>query len=845
MDRALLISRPDRWLHAWSVAWWRARVSERLLGERARHATSSSANKSQGLPSRLCECVVVCVLALLGLMPAMALAEPTEFPIVYSTTTSPPQVKRAVLTYDPSPAGNAPASAVIGASSTIATLPIGFGGGAAGAADGLVMRGDGTIFVATRNSNIHRVDPMSGAVTFSIASLASATPAPPIAGFLRMDPSNSELWVPGVDGRIARVPIAMPLRPGVSHLVTGDDTILHGLAFVGGTDRALYSSPLGGSGGLTGSIGLLDTTTFATTRLLTDLPAAAASVPGVPLQRTSVLILDPLTGNVLLIGQRRITQIALDWSSSPASATVVSDRDVSTQLGSARLIAGTVDGNGRLISLTSDGRVLLVDYSVSELVNSGSAVVRVVALEPNLGNLVPLSGPGSIRTSGKLWASGGLANAFDGGFDERNGQLSIVSSNPAFGAEARTADDFYLEPDAVYRIDTVRATMFSSVPLAPTPRARVEVYTDCDGSPGDLIYTAQATVTETGTTFGGLRVLGVVAQTPDLWLSSGAGGRTYWLSVAGVADSLTNPAPWYWGTSGEQRVMGSAGRFRSASLGYPEWTSTSELPCGCSDFAFKIEGKRCDTIQDNGGPLPLSEVVGAGGLPGSPSLRHNADTSTQSADDFVVALHSESLVCYARARIYTNCNPIVGGFEVYETRCGLPSDVLTQPRFTAPFSRITPVEEVITYQGETLLAYDVEAFDLAWLLPGGRSYSLSVVLTGSGSLRQRALWAFSYDCYEPTCRVQHSQAVVKGASLGAPQWKALSQTPVSAGVRRDLSFYLAGRKLNRGCPEPNLNGTTPPTPPPPSGCLGDFNRDGVADLLDLLGYLDVWLAGCP
>lgn len=780
-----------------------------------------------------------------------ALAEPIEFPIVYTTTTSPPRVKRTTLIYDPAPSGGGPATAAVGSISTVATLPMGYGGGTPGAADGVALLGDGTVFALSRNSNLHRVDRLTGAVTFSILSLAASSPPPPISGSLRMDPSNTALWAPGVDGRIARVPIKPTLSPGTSHALQGVDTVIHGLGFAGG--RAFYSSPAGVGGG---SLGVLDTSSFTTTRLLTGLAAAAPSNPAVPQQRTSALVVDPLTGHLLVIGQQQITQVAVNWSVSPITMSIVSDRNLSGQLGSARLLGGTVDGEGRLVALTSDGRILLIDYSASELIASPGATVRLVNLESNLANLAPLSGPGSLRTSGKIWTTGGLTgNEFDGAFDLRNGQLSMVGASTG---DALTADDFYLEPHAIYRIDAVHATMFSNVPLSPAPKAKVIIYADCDGTPGEILRTADATVTDTGQTFSGLRILAVKATTPDLWLEGGSGGRSYWVSVAGVANSPSAPSPWYWGTSGNQKIMGRPGKFKAPSLGFADWISVSHLPCGCSDFAFRIEGIRCGTLLDNGGPIPISAVPGP---PGSPSLRSNTDSSTQSADDVPVPLHTDYLVCYARARIYTNCDPIVGAFELYETACGRPGTPAgpngpggggagaVTPVLSAPFSRITPVDVLISYQGEILRGYDVEAFDLFWLLPGGNNYALSVVLTGAGSLRQKALWSFSHDCSEPACRVRFNEAVVRGPSLGSgsgglnSDWSRLSHTTVSPGVRRDLSFYLAGRKLNRGCPVPNGQGGTPP--PPPTWCAGDFNGDGVWDLADLLDFLEVWLPGCP
>jgi hypothetical protein len=745
------------------------------------------------------------VLALIG----HARADPILFPIVYTTSASPPSVKSAVLTYDPAPPANAPPSAAVSAPTLVATLPVGYGGGAPGPADGILVAPDGAYYAASAAANLHRVQTSpTTKVTFTIVSPANPappTPPPPaLIGSLRLDPGQASVWAIGRGsggGRISRTPISPSLALGTTYALSGHDTIIHDVCFVSG--RTYYIAP--GNGG---SLGLLNTSTFTTTRLLSGLAAAAPAAD--PNARTATITCDPLTGHLLIFGNDRITQLDI----SGQSPAIISEKLLGPLLPGVSLRAGTPDGQGRLIALSATGHLVLIDYSSSRRVGASGNIVRVLAFDPAGANLVPISGPGSLHTSDKIWDSGA--------FDLRNGQYSQLS--PTSG-DGRAADDFALGAGQMHRIDTIRATMFTN---STRPAARIELYEDCNGRPGALVGSWAASLAPTGQTFAGFAVYDLSVSTPNLWLDGGRDGKVYWVCPVGVVEAAS-PAQWYWCTANSGNIVGSPGAFKGQTLGFPNWTSVANMPCGCTDFAFRVEGQACKVAFDNGQPTPIA-------LPpvGSPALVNTTLSSVRTADDLVVLSASDLLVCYLRAVVYSNCADIVGSFDLYPTRCKIPDG--SGPMFSSPFSRATDLGQTVVYDGQTLRAYLVEAFDLSWYLPGNSGYALSVTLHGSGSLHERALWAYADDCVRPGCARRFNEASVR---IGTAAWQPISRTSISPGAPMDMSFLVAGSFVPR-CP-----GAASGTGTPTRTCLGDFNGSGDVNADDLFEFLDAWFAGCP
>jgi len=747
--------------------------------------------------------LLVAVASLLAFSPAFARAQTVFEREVLYTRAAPTGTLRAVtLTYSRSPAP----TLMLGPPSDIAPP----GGWAGGGADGLCIAPDGDAVVAggaLSPGAIHKVRLNSG-VAITVSPGAGSLTATQVA----IDPVVADrVWAVCTSaggtgaGRIARVPLS-PFAQGVAFTISGPDTAIAQLCFAHG--RAYYVSTGAAPG--SGTLGIIDMNTFATTRLLTGLEFPRA------------ITFDPFTGHLVVLGGASILQIDARPGIPP---TIVSGVDLSALVPGVDLRSGTVDGRGHAIALSATGHIVLLDYAATMQVGHSANPRLAAALEAagTLASIVPLVGPGSLRESDCLWDNGA--------FDERDG---LPSHNSSWIGDTRTADDFYLYR-GIHRIDSISATMFSDSLFL---NALIEVYDDCDGRPGTLLHSFTSAVGDTGTLFQGLRVLTLEAATPGLWLR---GGRSYWVSAVGIG-SLDGSDNWYWGTSGappptpppppgvSNSIRGKPAVFRAPSQGVPDWTTSAEAGCGCTDFAFTIRGESCKILHDNGPPQPQSDPA----LTGVPSLISTTSSDSRAADNFRVppcADEGGDRICFIEATVYTNCSPVRGVVEVLRNDCSLPAGT---PLFASPFSKVIDLGYNVSIAGASLRAYTVQVHDPGWFLPDGRNYWLSVAVQGSGGFNQRALFAANAaSCDIPVCALRISQSAFRAsASLNWGPVENMLQIP------RDLSFLVAIH-------EPSSGTTETGDPVPGEQCLGDAEGDGDVDVSDIFRFLSEWFGGCP
>jgi hypothetical protein len=232
-------------------------------------------------------------------------------------------------------------------------------------ADGIIFAPNGNLLVGGQGNNrVYQVNPADGTFTAARAGGNSF--------HLSLNPDGHSVWTSSFEGNLVNVSLAPFGSLPVIHALTGDDTGITSLAFVPG-GRAFYVNGNPNNGG---NFGVIDLTTFHTTRLITGLDGGHG------------LIYDSYTGDLILGGGGRLVQI------DPLHPrTIVSSLTFGTDIDQI-----SVDGHGHLFAAdTGAAAVRFVDYAASGLLGSPSftATVRGFA---GIDDLAPLSGLGSVAS---------------------------------------------------------------------------------------------------------------------------------------------------------------------------------------------------------------------------------------------------------------------------------------------------------------------------------------------------------------------------------------------------------------------------------------------------------------
>jgi hypothetical protein len=436
-----------------------------------------------------------------------------------------------------------------------------------------------------------------------------------------------------------------------------------------------------------------------------------------------------------------------------------------------------------------------------------------------------------------------------------DGQVSHLGGAVTYGAKA--ADDFYLCEGFVYQLNSITVTLLTSS-IEQLAKAKLELYADCDGCPGDLLYTFEKSSYSTSQGTWGTDPSGNPIRIHQVTFRPQASepqkaarnvvlhGGAYWISAYGLTD---NQCPMnmcdvtFWGTAPRGTIKGSVAKksdgvpcSSQTSWGqycFGPWRSVEECCVGCTDLSFTVCARECKILVDNG--FENRAVTPAG----SPSLFAPFTTfDSRSADDFVVPPCSPVTLCYIEGCIYTNCaeNLLKGYFEIYGNDCKVPAYALagTQNGNTANGPVIASGEATkvvylgysVTIDGRSLRAYRLEFHNLNATLPGGTQLWISLMTKFTGSSNERTYFCFNDKC--DGCLINWNPGQYLARPVGmpmAPDW-------VSAG--KDFAFLIAiDRTPTAG------SGAATPT------CVADFDRSGGVTVDDLFGFLNAWFTGCP
>jgi len=408
-----------------------------------------------------------------------------------------------------------------------------------------------------------------------------------------------------------------------------------------------------------------------------------------------------------------------------------------------------------------------------------------------------------------------------------DGQLSHLGGGAPEGG--KSADDFFLLEGMVHRLTAFSGQMLTNS-WPGLRRAKLELYNDCNGKPEAIPFKTFDEFTIVGQTPapGGFVLITYRFDLceEELWLD---GGKTYWLSLIGLADRVTDDLS-FWAVSGDpQQHNPIAANVPCKARGLPggnwdefefdAWDSIAECCVGCVGFAFKLEGQSCKVLVDNGGP---DLGMGRGG---TPSGVHREQT-TEAVDSFTLPPCKDDPICFIEGYIWSNCNPLDGFIQIFENDCNLPGHLV----YTATPTKVERLDDTWTPGAYTYHLYRVQLCGINLRLPAGRNYWIQFGAYSGGNFSTSAYFAHSTTDCEDCSAPRGSQGLGRIiAPIADAEW-----TPQG----RDFAFRVAVH-------QPVLSQIVGGPFSSPESCIGDADGSGDATVADIFTFLSAWFAGCP
>jgi hypothetical protein len=466
---------------------------------------------------------------------------------------------------------------------------------------------------------------------------------------------------------------------------------------------------------------------------------------------------------------------------------------------------------------------------------------------------------------------------WNGDWDGVDGQVSHEGGGAPNGAVA--ADDFYLCEGYIHNLKQFDVTVLNNSSFGLT-RARLEIYSDCNGCPDELLYVLKThsvqTIGAAGNGFTeyvysflindqqtgecpGESTRGDICSTggidPTCVRNIALRGGTYWLSVVGKTDGQMSDLT-FWATTGDQtnvpfnEIKGSVAKKREGVaptnwndpyIYISEWESVEECCVGCTDLAFRVCFESCKILLDNGhdiGGEPSALLKGAR------SERSGLIRNSRAADDFVVPPCADFEVCHIEACIYTNCDPAFRGFyEIYSNDCNLPDyEFGDTPLCTGLTTKRVCLGYEVSIDGVSGLdAYRLEFHKIGGcVLASGQQYWLSIGVDDTFSFIERGYFCRNAYC-DRDCTINFNPGAVLDPAAtyngieGVDEWTSTAEFPARWGDGgTDFAFTIAGNFLD-GASGPNAEPV----------CMADADNNGTVEVSDIFTFLSAWFAGCP
>lgn len=419
---------------------------------------------------------------------------------------------------------------------------------------------------------------------------------------------------------------------------------------------------------------------------------------------------------------------------------------------------------------------------------------------------------------------------FNGEWDGKDGQTSHLGGGVPCGQKA--ADDFYLPICNVYDLKSITGQLLSNS-ISAVAKARLDIYEDCGGLPGNLLYTFD------GLTVGTYTVGPIVKDDfrLDTWRFDLSGqkvvlkGGLFWVSIYGVTDGQKQDES-YFATANNGIIRGAVAAKQFGRCGLPKnkydfsgqpWSHVALCCIGCTDLAFTVCADACPIWWDNGGPDRNASTAGRSERNFQGTIRNS-----RAADDFTVSTCDDLNICYIEGVIYTNCLNFEGFYEIYKNNCSKPAYVLGATTGIESSGLATLAVKLYdtVIDGRAVSAYRLEFHRLNITLARNQNYWISLGVQATFNNQERGYFACNFYCdRSPSCWIKLNPGhttVNPGGVNQVPVW-----TPFSC----DFSFLIAGRS---GVSDGSSTGS----------CAADFNRDGSLTPTDIFAYLNSYFAGC-
>ena len=417
----------------------------------------------------------------------------------------------------------------------------------------------------------------------------------------------------------------------------------------------------------------------------------------------------------------------------------------------------------------------------------------------------------------------------------------IASEVGTGGFESRAADDFFLEKAFIHKLNCVTADVLAT---SANPTASLEIYADCNGKPGELLYKTESSffISRNQNLFGNFPLYRVVFNDLDLWLD---GGR-YWAAVVIVGDGTMTDRGFF-ATAGNGRIQGLPAFMKSPGFGHPDWTRIDlcRPDLGKTDLALNTFSERYECLWNNGKPIRESVCKS-----------HNLATGqAHVADDFLVLPclpDLETNVHFIRTYVLANVYPRID-FILYNNEDCLPDEQIMRFQSTR-----TILREPGFVDGLDL--YEIQYCGTPFTLQDRQSYWLSIAQRGQSPASEIVLWPYGARCdlapcdkwqlnpshwrpkpFEPWTPLENCALVLSSGPGDDDEDQAGRGSSVNGQspsiYKRDHPFLIAGlqgRNL-RSIPGPAIA-------PPQQDCEKvDLDGDGQVTISDYFRFLTEFL----